>query len=78
MLLPSVSFADQRLIFKKPSRQRIKLYLSAHEPALHLHGEVVEAVRLRRSGVARTAILKILDAAFADLGLCGSIPDKTH
>jgi GntR family transcriptional regulator, galactonate operon transcriptional repressor len=42
---------------------------SAHEQALHLHGEVVEAVRLRRSNLARTAILKILDAAVADLDL---------
>ncbi len=42
---------------------------SAHEQALHLHGEVVEAVRLRRSDAARAAILKILDAAVADLDL---------
>jgi len=42
---------------------------SAHEQALHLHGEVVEAVRLRRSDVARAAILKILDAAVSDLDL---------
>jgi GntR family transcriptional regulator, galactonate operon transcriptional repressor len=42
---------------------------SAHEQALHLHGEVVEAVRLRRADLARTAILKILDAAVADLDL---------
>ena len=42
---------------------------SAHEQALHLHGEVVEAVRLRRSDVARATILKILDAAVADLDL---------
>jgi GntR family transcriptional regulator, galactonate operon transcriptional repressor len=40
---------------------------SAHEQALHLHGEVVEAVRLRQADVARTAILKILDAAVIDL-----------
>jgi GntR family transcriptional regulator, galactonate operon transcriptional repressor len=42
---------------------------SAHEQALHLHGEVVEAIRLRRSDAARGAILKILDAAVADLDL---------
>jgi len=42
---------------------------SAHEQALHLHGEVVEAVRLRRSDMARAAILKILNAAVADLDL---------
>jgi GntR family transcriptional regulator, galactonate operon transcriptional repressor len=40
---------------------------SAHEQALHLHGEVMEAVRLRRADNARAAILKILDAAVADL-----------
>jgi GntR family galactonate operon transcriptional repressor len=42
---------------------------SAHEHALHLHGEVVEAVRLRQPDAARTTILKILDAAVADLEL---------
>jgi GntR family transcriptional regulator, galactonate operon transcriptional repressor len=42
---------------------------SAHEQALHLHGEVVEAIRLRRSDLARAAILKILDAAVGDLDL---------
>jgi len=42
---------------------------SAHEQALHLHESVVEAVRLRRSDAARSAILKILDAAAADLAL---------
>jgi DNA-binding FadR family transcriptional regulator len=42
---------------------------SAHERALHLHGEVVEAVRLRRPDAARAAILKILDAAVTDLDL---------
>jgi GntR family galactonate operon transcriptional repressor len=42
---------------------------SAHEQAMHLHGEVVEAVRLRRSDIARATILKILDAAVADLDL---------
>jgi DNA-binding FadR family transcriptional regulator len=42
---------------------------SAHEQALHLHGEVVEAVRMRRSDLARATILKILDAAVADLEL---------
>ena len=42
---------------------------SAHKRALHLHGEVVEAVRLRRPDKARPAILKILDAAVVDLDL---------
>jgi GntR family galactonate operon transcriptional repressor len=42
---------------------------SAHKRALDLHGEVVEAVRLRRPSVARAAIVKILDAAMADLDL---------
>jgi hypothetical protein len=42
---------------------------SAHEQALHLHESVVEAVRLRQSDAARSAILKILDAAAADLAL---------
>jgi GntR family galactonate operon transcriptional repressor len=53
---------------------------SAHEQALHLHGEVVEAVRLRRSDAARAAILKILDAAVADLELQPSriTPETFH
>ncbi len=42
---------------------------SAHEQALDLHGEVVEAVRLRQPAVARAAILKILAAAVVDLDL---------
>ena len=42
---------------------------STLEQALHLHGEVVEAIRLRRPAAARAAILKILDAAVADLDL---------
>jgi DNA-binding FadR family transcriptional regulator len=42
---------------------------SAHQRALHLHGEVVEAIRLRRSESARAAILQILDAAVKDLDL---------
>ncbi len=42
---------------------------SAHERALHLHGQVVEAVRLRQPNAARAAILQILDAAVADLDL---------
>jgi GntR family transcriptional regulator, galactonate operon transcriptional repressor len=42
---------------------------SAHERALHLHGEVVEAVRLRRPDKARSAIVKILRAAVVDLDI---------
>jgi DNA-binding FadR family transcriptional regulator len=42
---------------------------SAHERALHLHGEVVEAVRLRRPDKARSAILKILKAPVVDLDI---------
>jgi DNA-binding FadR family transcriptional regulator len=44
---------------------------SAHEQALHLHGAVVEAVRLRQPELARAAILKILDAAVTDLRVGG-------
>ena len=40
---------------------------SAHEQALHLHGAVVEAIRLRRPDAARAAIMRILQAAVADL-----------
>jgi GntR family transcriptional regulator, galactonate operon transcriptional repressor len=45
---------------------------SAHEQALHLHGAVVEAVRLRQPELARAAILKILDAAVTDLRVRGA------
>jgi DNA-binding FadR family transcriptional regulator len=48
---------------------------SAHERALHLHGEVVEAVRLRRPDIARAKILKILDAAVVDLELAPITPE---
>jgi GntR family transcriptional regulator, galactonate operon transcriptional repressor len=48
---------------------------SAHEQALHLHGEVVEAVRLRQPDVARATILKILDAAVVDLASIGGADD---
>jgi GntR family transcriptional regulator, galactonate operon transcriptional repressor len=48
---------------------------SAHERALHLHGEVVEAVRLRRPDIARAKILKILDAAVVDLDLAPITPE---
>lgn len=44
---------------------------SAHEQALHLHGAVIEAIRLRQPEVARAAILKILDAAVSDLRVGG-------
>lgn len=40
---------------------------SAHEQALHLHGAVVEAIRMRRPDAARAAIVRILKAAVADL-----------
>jgi len=62
--LASVIRASLRALFEMTTHLG-----SAHEQALHLHESVVEAVRLRRSDAARSAILKILDAAAADLAL---------
>jgi DNA-binding FadR family transcriptional regulator len=62
--LASVSRAALRALFELTTNLG-----SAHEQALHLHGAVVEAVRLRRPDAARAAILAILEAAVADLHL---------
>jgi GntR family galactonate operon transcriptional repressor len=60
--LASVIRASMRALFELTTHLG-----SAHEQALHLHGAVVEAVRLRRPDAAKAAILKILTAAVADL-----------
>jgi DNA-binding FadR family transcriptional regulator len=62
MQLASVIRASLRALFELTTHLG-----SAHEQALHLHGAVVEAVRLRRPGAARAAIQRILKTAVADL-----------
>jgi GntR family galactonate operon transcriptional repressor len=62
MQLASVIRASMRALFELTTHLG-----SAHEQALHLHGAVVEAIRLRRPREARAAIQRILKAAFADL-----------
>jgi hypothetical protein len=39
---------------------------SAHEQALHLRGEVIEAIRLRTRSVARRASVDIFEQVAAD------------
>ena len=60
--LASVSRAAMRALFELTTHLG-----SAHEQALHLHGKVVEAIRLREPGAARHAIVDILEQAAADL-----------
>lgn len=62
MQLASVIRASMRALFELTTHLG-----SAHEQALHLHGTVVEAVRLRRPDAARAAIMRILKGAVADL-----------
>jgi len=62
MQLASVSRAAMRALFELTTHLG-----SAHEQALHLHGEVIEAIRLRKPGLARQAIVDILEQATADL-----------
>lgn len=60
--LASVIRAAMRSLFELTA-----LFGSAHEQALHLHGAVVEAVRLRQPEAARDAMLRILQRATEDL-----------
>jgi DNA-binding FadR family transcriptional regulator len=60
--LASVIRASMRALFELTTHLG-----SAHEQALHLHGAVVEAIRLRRPDAAKAAIMRILKAAVADL-----------
>lgn len=62
MQLASVIRASMRALFELTTHLG-----SAHEQALHLHGAVVEAVRLRQPGAAKAAIVRILETAVADL-----------
>ena len=60
--LASVIRASMRALFELTTHLG-----SAHEQALHLHGAVVEAVRLRQPDAAKAAILRILEGAVSDL-----------
>jgi DNA-binding FadR family transcriptional regulator len=62
MQLASVIRASMRALFELTTHLG-----SAHEQALHLHGAVVEAVRLRQPDMAKAAIVKILETAVSDL-----------
>ncbi len=60
--LASVIRASMRALFELTTHLG-----SAHQQALHLHGAVVEAVRLRQPDAAKAAILSILQGAASDL-----------
>jgi GntR family transcriptional regulator, galactonate operon transcriptional repressor len=62
MQLASVIRASMRALFELTTHLG-----SAHEQALHLHGAVVEAVRLRQPEAARSAIVRILETTVSDL-----------
>lgn len=62
MQLASVSRAAMRALFELTTHLG-----SSHEQALHLHGAVVEAIRLRQPEAARAAIISILEQATVDL-----------
>jgi GntR family galactonate operon transcriptional repressor len=62
MQLASVIRASMRALFELTTHLG-----SAHEQALHLHGAVVEAVRLRQPEAAKAAIKRILETTVSDL-----------
>jgi GntR family transcriptional regulator, galactonate operon transcriptional repressor len=70
MQLASVIRASMRALFE------ITTHLgSAHEQALHLHGSVLEAVRLRQPDEAKAAIIRILETTVSDLHAGDGSPD---
>jgi DNA-binding FadR family transcriptional regulator len=62
MQLASVIRASMRAFFELTTHLG-----SRHEQALHLHGAIVEAVRLRQPDAAKAAIARILETAVSDL-----------